>query len=207
MVMRERRLADDGLEEMLIREPDVTCRFCRSKDCYECEVRRNQGWKVNRYRCRNCKRRFTHNPGFVGRHFPPHVITDALQDCAAGISPAKIVEGMAKNGIKISKSTVHQWISDYGRIIERFHKKAGIPVWHTWHVDEIHFKSQGESMWMFGVMDAETRQIVAYDFSRIKFGYDATGLFRDAVATAGGRPDVPISDGLAGFEKGYRHVQ
>ena len=39
------------------------------------------------------------------------------------------------------------------------------PVWHTWHVDEIHFKSQGESMWMFGVMDAETRQIVAYDFS------------------------------------------
>ena len=43
--------------------------------------------------------------------------------------------------------------------------------------------------------------------NRIKFGYDATGLFRDAVATAGGRPDVPISDGLARFEKGYRHVQ
>ena len=63
---------------------------------------------------------------------------------------------MAKNGIKVSKSTVHQWISDYGRIIERFRKKAGIPMGHTWHVDEIHFKSQGGSMWMFGVMRADS---------------------------------------------------
>ena len=206
LVMKERRLLNDEIKKTLIKEPKVTCRFCRSADCHKCEIRKNKGWKVGRYRCRGCKRRFTHNPGFVGRHFPPHVITDALQDCASGLSPAKIVDGMAKNGTKVSESTICQWISDYGGIIERFRKKAGMPVGYTWHVDEIHFKSRGESMWMFGVMDAETRQIIAYDFSETKLGYDATCLFRDAVETAGGRPDILITDGLKGFGKGYRRV-
>ena len=59
---------------------------------------------------------------------------------------------------------------------------------------------------MFGVMDAETRQIMAYDFSSTKPGYDATCLFRDAVETAGGCPDILIADGLKGFGKGYRRV-
>ena len=176
------------------------------QDCYKCEVRRNGGWKVWRYRCRGCNRRFTHNPGFVGRHFPPHVITDALQDCASGLSPARIVVGMAKNGISVSESTICQWISDYDGIIERFHREAGMPVGYMWHVDEIHFKSRGGSMWMFGVMDAETRQVIAHDFSDDKFGYDATGLFGDAVGAAGGRPDVLIIDGLKGFGKAYRRV-
>ena len=69
-------------------------------------------------------------------------------------------------------------------------------------MDEIHFKSQGESMWMFGVMDAETRQIVACMTSQ---GINVRlrchlACIRDAVATAGGRiPDVPISDGLGGI--------
>ena len=206
LVMKERRLMDDGIERVLTKEPEAACRFCRSADCRGCEVRKNKGWKVRRYRCRSCKRRFTHNPGFVGRHFPPHVITDALQDCASGPSPAKVVEGMAKNGIKVSESTICRWISDYGEIIERFHKKARMPVGYTWHVDEIHFKSRGESMWLFGVMDAETGQIIAYGFSGTKFGYDATDLFRDAVEIAGGRPDIIITDGLKGFGKAYRRV-
>ena len=45
LVMKERRLMDDESEKMLIKEPDVACRFCRSKDCDKCEVRRNRGWR------------------------------------------------------------------------------------------------------------------------------------------------------------------
>ena len=147
-----------------------------------------------------------HNPGFEGRHFSPGVITDALQDCSADLSPAKVVEGMAKNGIRAGESTICRWISDYGWLIERFHRKARIPVGYTWHVDEIHFKSGGESMWLFEVMDAETRQIIAHECSEKKFGYDATGLFRDAVDIADHYPATLITDGLGGFKTGYKNV-
>ena len=108
LVMKGRRFLDDEIEKTLIKEPEAACRFCRSADCRKCEVRKNKGWKVGRYRCRGCKRRFTHNPSFVGRHFPPHVITGALRDCASGLSPAKVVHGMAKNGIRVSESTICQ---------------------------------------------------------------------------------------------------
>ena len=59
---------------------------------------------------------------------------------------------------------------------------------------------------MFGVIDAETRQIMEYGFSKAKLGYDATCLFGDAAETAEWRSDVPITDGLKGFGKGYRWV-
>ena len=74
---------------------------------------------------------------------------------------------------------------------------------YVWHADEIYFKVQGRPRWMFGVMDAETKLIIAHDTAQDKFKYDAAGLFEAAVRAAGRRPDVLITDGLAGFKTGY----
>ena len=101
---------------------------------------------------------------------------------------------------------MYRWARDYGGLIDGFYKGPHVPVGYTWHVDEIHFKSQGTSMWLFGVMDAETRQIIAYDTATDKISHDATSLFADAGAAAGKRPDILITDGLNGFKAGYRHV-
>ena len=57
-------------------------------------------------------------------------------------------------------------------------------------------------MWLFGVMDAETRQIIAYDTATDKISYDATSLFTDAVAAAGKRPDILITDVSTGSRRG-----
>ena len=206
LVMKERRMRDGRPGGMRIGRPEVKCRFCGSADCRKVEIRGNRDGEAWRYRCGGCSRRFTHNPGFVGRHFSPDVITDALQGCAAGLSPAKVAEGMIKKGIRVNESTVYRWARDYGGLIDGFYRGLHVPVGYTWHVDEIHFKSQGTSMWLFGVMDAETRQIIAYDTATDKISYDATSLFADAVAAAGKRPDILITDGLNGFKTGYGHV-
>ena len=113
---------------------------------------------------------------------------------------------MIKKGIRVNESTVYRWARDYGGLIDGFYRGLHVPVGYAWHVDEIHFKSRGISVWLFGVMDAETRQIIAYDTATDKISYDATGLFADAVAAAGKRPDILITDGLNGFKTGYRHV-
>ena len=205
IVMSERKLADEGREKVLIGEPCVACRFCTSTDCTERGTRANKSGVVSRYKCNGCGRRFTHNPGFVGRHHAPEVITDALQACATGLSPRKVSEGLAKRGISVSGSTVHRWVCDYGRIIETF-QKSGMVVGYTWHVDEIYFRVRGKPMWLFGVMDAETRIIIAYDTAPDKLSYDATGLFEAAVEAAGKRPDVLITYGLCGFKTGYKRA-
>ena len=144
-IMCERRLADEGHEGMAVTEPLVTCRFCHSTDCTERGMRNNKNGTVPRYRCGRCKRRFTHNPGFVGRHHPPEVITDALQAYAAGLSTNRISDGLAKRGISVSASTVWRWASAYGKLLENFQKTCMV-TGYTWHADEIYFKVRGRPM-------------------------------------------------------------
>ncbi len=105
----------------------------------------------------------------------------------------------------MSGSTVHRRVCDYGGIIEKFQRPSMV-VGHTWHVDEIYFRVRGEPMWLFRVMDAETRIIIAYDTAPDKISYDATGLFEAAVEAVGKRPDVLITDGLCGFKTGYKRA-
>ena len=202
-IMCERRLADERREGMAVAEPRVTCRFCHSTDCTRRGTRKNKNGTVFRYGCGGCRRRFTHNPGFVGRHHPPEVITDALQEYAAGLSTSRISDCLAKNGTGVSASTVWRWARDYGKLLERFQKTCMV-AGYTWHADEIYFKVRERPMWMFGVMDAETKLIMAHEIVQHKIGYDATRLFEAAIKAAGRRPDVLITDGLAGFKTGYR---
>ena len=202
-IMCERRLADERREGMAVAEPRVTCRFCHSTDCTRRGTRKNKNGTVFRYGCGGCRRRFTHNPGFVGRHHPPEVITDALQEYAAGLSTNRISDCLAKNGTGVSASTVWRWARDYGKLLERFQKTC-MAAGYTWHADEIYFKVRERPMWMFGVMDAETKLIMAHEIVQHKIGYDATRLFEAAIKAAGRRPDVLITDGLAGFKTGYR---
>ena len=202
IVMDTGRLADEGHKEVAVTEPCVTCTFCQGTDCIKRGVRRNKSGTVPRYKCNSCGHKFTHNPGFVGRHHPPEVITDVLQSYAAGLSTTKIIDCLAKKGIGVSAATVLRWARDYGRLLERFQRTC-MRTGYVWHADEIHFKVRGQSRWMFGVMDSETKLIIAHDTAEDKFGYDAAGLFEAAVRAAGKRPDVLVTDGLAGFKAGY----
>ena len=123
LVMKERRVGDG--------RPEARCGFCGSADCRRVEIRGNRGGGAWRYRCDGCGRRFTHNPGFVSRHFSPDVITDGLQGCAAGLSPAKVAEGMTKRGIRVNGSAVYRWARDYGGLIDGFYRGRHVPVGHT----------------------------------------------------------------------------
>ena len=67
---------------------------------------------------------------------------------------------------------------------------------YVWHADYIHFKVRGIPRWMFGVMDAVIKLIIAHDTAEDKFKYNATELFKDAIKAAGKHPDVLVTDGL-----------
>ena len=56
-------------------------------------------------------------------------------------------------------------------------------------------------MWLFGVMDTESRFMVRHTSSPSKFGYDAEPLFAGATELAGKEPDAVTADTLPGFAK------
>ena len=58
-------------------------------------------------------------------------------------------------------------------------------------------------MWLFGAIDTESRFVIDYEPSPIKFGYNATELFRSSINLAKKTPDAITTDALSGFEQGF----
>ena len=52
-------------------------------------------------------------------------------------------------------------------------------------------------MWLFGILDKESRFVIDYEPSPIKFGYNATELFRNAINPVKKTPDASTSGGLS----------
>ena len=189
---------------MTIIEPDVQCPNCHSNDFKKRGMRPNKTIPVQRYSCKKCGRYFTHRPGFNGKHYSPEIITEVLYLHAMAVPPTRIVEFLQeKNGFSMTRTTIFQWMKEYGELLLKFQKKYTI-VGDVWHTDEIYFTVNGSGRLLFGVMDASTRFIISYDISDTKFGYDATSLFKKAMEYAGKYPDMLISDGLGGFKTGYK---
>ena len=88
------------------------------------------------------------------------------------------------------------------RLARKLSNTVACRAGYEWCADEIHYKSMGEGMWLFGVMDAESRFVVHHMTSPNKFGYDAEPLFTGAVELTGKEPDAVTTDALPGFAKG-----
>ena len=101
----------------------VECRFYRKTNFKGWGSRRMADWSLRpRFKCleKDCGRRFTHNPGFIGKHHAPAVITDALDKYAGGMGVEAIIQGMRKNGIPVSERTLRRWFVEYRDLLERY---------------------------------------------------------------------------------------
>ena len=194
-----------------IEEPDVACMGCGSTNTRYFETRDTLRGESKRYKCRECGKRFTHAPGMLGRHYPTGVVTDAMEDVVTGKSLNAASRGLKKraaagggDGRAPDPSTIWRWTKYAVDKIGSVTKKLPVRTGSKWHVDEIFFKSAGKGRWSFGVMDSESRFMIARDTTDNKMGYNATDLLKDAIDTAGKRPAVLVSDCLDGFKKGFK---
>ena len=206
MQMTEKR---EGVEvvKTVLEEPKIVCK-CGSHDHRVCETYKTNVGITIRYRCCKCRRRFTFNPGFKGKQFPPSIITDALIDAAGGLPPGRIVERMAKNGVVASVRTIQRWIDDYGALTDNFSVTLPANVGPVWSIDEVYQKTSASDKkhWMVSVIDNKTRMVLASEMTDTKFGYNSNGLIDAAIRRAGRVPAILIVDGLSSYKKGFEQV-
>ena len=206
-------------EPVEIEIPDPMCPKCNSDNCVFYETRAGKHTESTRYRCKACGNRFTYRPGFLGKHFADHIITDALEDVAAGKSgnaTARGIEKRVKSGTKTKDSdtqhaphpaTIWRWGKDATIKTANLCKHILVQAGTHWSINEIFFKTKKEGKWFFfKVVDMKSRFILATDVSNDKLGYDATDLFQDAIDTVGKPCNVLVSDKLNGFAKGFKNT-
>ena len=196
------KIRECRLDVLRIGDPGVVCVSCKLDDCKHRETREKKNGVSERYVCRDCNKKFTHNPGFVGMHYDPETIIDALEDVAVAKSHGEAARSLKKKGKSPDPSTVWRWNVRFGGLLRKLSNTVAHRAGYEWCADEVHYKSMGKGMWLFGVMDAKSRFVVHYESSTTKFGYDAEPLFGGSIELAGKEPDAVTTDALSGFAKG-----
>jgi putative transposase len=156
-------------------------------------VRRNKSGDVQKFACLECKKYFTINLGFEKMKHNPQAITSAMQLYFSGESLRKTAESLRMIGAEVSHQTIHNWITKYVRLMEKYLDKITHQVSDTWRTDEIHLKVRGNMKYLFAMLDDQTRFWIAEKITDNKGTSDVRPMFRDA-ERAGKKPKFLISD-------------
>ena len=191
-------------DTMNVDDPAVMCVSCRGENCRHRETRQLKNGTSERYVCMDCGKKFTYRPGFLGMHYDENIVICALQDVAMNKSSRQVAQSLTRTGRTPDQSTVWRWTDKFGALLKRLIDSIAHRTGYDWSADELYFKRMGEGMWLFGVMDQESRFVIDYEVSPKKMGYDATNLFAGAIKLAEEAPDSITTDALQGFAVGLR---
>jgi putative transposase len=186
--------------------------FCPSCGSYEIEkhgMRYNKGEEKQRYRCKECGKRFILSDGFSKTKYTPEQITQALDLYFKGLSLRKVQDHFGQfYSLKIHHTTVLKWIQKYTWVIDAYVNTVKPELSDMWHVDEMMIKTGGKWSWLWHAMDRDTRFLVANAISQTRYTTDAQRLFQKAKeVTQGETPKNVVTDGLQAYNRAfYREI-
>ena len=105
--------------------------------------------------------------------------------------------------------SVLRWMQRAQSTTAKIPENLPLRVSGKWNVDEIYFPTNKGGMYMPGVMDAESRFMLANETCPAPENlqiYDATDMFTRAVIIASVVSDVLVSDLLRGFARGFKNA-
>jgi transposase-like protein len=165
-------------------------------------VRYNRSEPVQRYYCKRHKLRFSGRTGFKGMKTISAAIVIAMDLYYKGLSLRKIADHLhAFYGIKITHGTVYNWIVKYVQLINRHVADLRPRLSECWHADETVVSVSGRHLNVWGLLDDETRFLIASHVSRGRRTRDARLLLRRGLRLATHRPREFVTDGLASYSK------
>ena len=162
-----------------------------------------------RYRCRACKKAFRSNGKAQGRKMDAEMMGSAIRDFYTGKSYKQIAEGL-KDEYDLekepSKATVYEWVRDYtdkavGQMQDHKARTGG-----HWVADELMVDVGGKKMWLWNVMDAKTRYILASHLTPRRDAQAARVVLRKAALAADAPPKSITSDKLRSYIQPIKDV-
>ena len=153
-------------------------------------------------------KRYVANGALPGRKIPPEQVGMALQSFYTGTSITKVTQNLepAFDTSKPSKASVYEWIVDYSRLAESKVAHDKPKTGDKWVADELVARIGGGKVWVWTVMDVDTRFILASHLSHTRTIPDAEALFKQAKERAGRKPKVIVTDRLAAYPEGIERV-
>ena len=200
-----RRMREAVCSETVIRAPDLgRCKHCGSGNVVKHGMKKLKRGPVQRFKCADCLRHFTHNLGFEGKHATPEQITMAVDLVFSGLSSRKTAAAIRGMNVRASHQTVMNWADEYGRLMDKYLDKIRPQVGEKWRTDELYVKIRGSRKYLFAVLDTETRFWIAKMVAEHKGNDDVAPMFAKAREVAGKIPETLISDKADNFHHAWK---
>ena len=182
------------------------CKFCDSGRIIKKGFKNNKSGKVQLFKCKDCKRKFTANFGFEKMRYDPILITRALQMYYSGMSVRKIADCFELEEIDVNYSSVYDWICKYSTMVSTYLNGIVPRVGSWFRADEVWVKVAGEQCYLFASMDDDSRFWLASDIADNKFHHNTDNLLFMTKKQAGKVPRNFITDGLQAYMKSSKKV-
>lgn len=162
---------------------------------------RANGTSVQRFKCVSCGRRWcAQDEGFERMRVNPHAITVALDLFFKGVSLRKIGDHLRQfEGVNVSHVAVLKWIQKYVALMKDYVDTLKPELSRVYHADETKVSIRGQWVWLWHLMDGDTRFLLANHVSQGRAIADAREAFQEAKATAKAEPRVVVTDGLSSY--------
>lgn len=183
--------------------PDLEqCSVCGSTQIHKWGWRyRKDGTRVQRFKCMSCSHRWNaKTPGFEHMRANPHAITVALDLYFKGVSLRKIVDHLKQfERVNVSFVAVYKWVQKYVALMRDYVDTLHPELSRVFHADETKVNIRGEWVWLWHLMDGDTRFLLANHVSKGRTVADAREAFREAKAVAKTDARVLLTDGLSSY--------
>jgi transposase-like protein len=184
-------------------EAQRLCPKCHSSEiAFHC-WRYNKNGSAKRYRCKNCRKTFSDRNGFEGMKNQAKIIATALDLYFRGLSLRKISEHFETlYQVKVSYTSVYYWLSKYVEIVENLAPCSPLKTGERWAADETLVRLKGRHIYLWGLLDRETKVLIAEHISARRSSDDASILFKKGLEeTKHSRNQVSelITDGLPSY--------
>jgi transposase-like protein len=189
-----------------IEEPISVCKFCGSENIVKRGFRTTEKGKVQRFFCKDCKRKFVINEGFEKMKSTPQIITIALDLYFKGISMRSIVDHLKQfYNVEVSHVAVYKWIRKYVAMMKKYCDQLVPRVSGIWHSDEMtlnirNLDNHENLRWAWNVIDNESRFWLATQITEKREIADARNILAQASSLADKRPLAVVTDGLRAYQ-------
>ena len=212
IVHREKEFTARNMERLKV---EYYCPKCNSTIFNKYGTRKIMGdTKRQLYKCVQCKYRFSLLPkGFVGHRSSPEVIGVAIHLFMRSMTSRNVSRQIKlTHNVSITHSTIIRWVKKYIRIIKRYLDKLIPELSDVWSIDEMVLNvkdtekmAKGFHVWLWSIIDPETRFLIASTISKKREIKDARTVIKKGKNVIGNTfPDYVISDSLRTYEKAIR---
>ncbi len=162
-----------------------------------------------RYRCRGCNKDFRANGKAKGRRMDAELMGSAIRDFYTGKSYKQIAEGLKEEydlEKEPSKATIYEWVRDYTDQAVAQMKDHKAKTGDHWVADELKVDVGGEKVWLWNVMDSETRYILSSHLTPRRDAQAARVVLRKAALAAEKPPKTITTDKLRSYIRPIKDV-